>query len=86
MLMVNMLMKMGQEVLQAEPRAALEIPLRIAIRELEDGRVDIIYYQPSYLFEHYQNKQLVKLSRTFDILVGSIILEATGTKGAETKH
>lgn len=78
--------KMGQEVLQAEPRAALEIPLRIAIRELEDGRVDIIYYQPSYLFEHYQNKQLVKLSRTFDILVGSIILEATGTKGAETKH
>jgi uncharacterized protein (DUF302 family) len=78
--------RMGQEVLQAEPRAALEIPLRIAIREMEDGRVDIIYYQPSYLFEHYQNKELAKLSRKFDILVGSIILEATGTKGEETKH
>ena len=78
--------KIGQEVLQAEPKAALEIPLRIAIRELEDGRVDVIYYQPSYLFEHYQNKKLVKLSRKFDILVGSIILEATGTKGEETKH
>jgi len=78
--------EMGQEVLQAEPRAALEIPFKIAIREFEDGRVDVIYYQPSYLFEHYQNKQLVKLSRKFDILVGNIILEATGTKGAETKH
>ena len=78
--------EMGREILQAEPRAALEIPLKIAIKEFEDGRVDVIYYQPSYLFEHYQNKQLVKLSRKFDILVGNIILEATGTKGAETKH
>ena len=72
--------KMGYEILQAEPKAGLEMPLRIAIRELEDGRVDVIYYQPSYLFAHYQNKQLSKLSREFDILVGSIIIEATGTK------
>lgn len=78
--------KMGQEVLQAEPKAALEMPLRIAVREWEDRKVDVIFYQPSYLFEHYQNKQLDKLSRKFDNLVGSIILEATGTKEAETKR
>lgn len=79
--------KMGQEVLQAEPKAALEIPLRIAIRELEDGRVDIIYYQPSYLFKHYQNKDLEKLSGKLDTLVGSIILEAAGwPKGVEKRH
>jgi uncharacterized protein (DUF302 family) len=79
--------KMGQEVLQAEPKAALEIPLRIAIRELEDGRVDIVYYQPSYLFKHYQNKDLEKLSGKLDALVGSIVLEAAGwPKGVEKRH
>jgi len=79
--------RMGQEVLQAEPKAALEIPLRIAIRELEDGRVDIIYYQPSYLFKHYQNKDLEKLSGKLDTLVGSIVLEAAGwPKGVEKRR
>jgi uncharacterized protein (DUF302 family) len=79
--------RMGQEVLQAEPKAALEIPLRIAIRELEDGRVDIIYYQPSYLFKHYQNKDLEKLSGQLDTLIGSIVLEAAGwPKGGEKRH
>jgi uncharacterized protein (DUF302 family) len=79
--------KMKHDILGAEPRAALEMPLRIAVRESDDGTVDIIYYQPSYLFKHYQNKDLDKLSGKMDILVGSIILEATGwPKGVEKRH
>ena len=72
---------MEHKVLGAEPRAALEMPLKIVIRELDDGEVEIIYYQPSYLFKHYQSKNLDKLSREMDILVGSIIKEATKSDG-----
>jgi uncharacterized protein (DUF302 family) len=68
--------KIQNQILSAESRAALEIPLRIAVRELDSGRVDLVYFQPSYLFAHYQNKNLDKLSRAMDILVGSIIKEA----------
>jgi uncharacterized protein (DUF302 family) len=53
--------EMEQELLRAEPKAALEIPLRIAVRELDNGAVDFVYYQPSYLMSHYQNRDLEKL-------------------------
>jgi len=68
--------ELEHDVLRAEPRAVLEMPLKIAVMELDDGRVDVIYYQPSYLFKHYQNKDLDKLKRRMDILVGTIIKEA----------
>jgi uncharacterized protein (DUF302 family) len=76
---------MEHKVLTAEPRAALEMPLKIVVRELAYGKVEVIYHQPSFLFHHYENKNLDNLSREMDKLVGSIILEATGTKGAEKK-
>jgi uncharacterized protein (DUF302 family) len=72
---------MEHKVLRAEPRAALEMPLKIVVRELDHGEVEVIYYQPSYLFKHYESKNLDKLSREMDILVGSIIKEATQTNG-----
>lgn len=72
--------KMDHDVLTAEPKAALEMPLKIAVMELDDGAVDVIYYQPSYLFKHYQDKDLDKLKRAMDILVGSIIKEAAENK------
>lgn len=68
--------EMKHDILRAEPKAALEIPLRIVVRELDDGAVDVIYYQPSYLMSHYQNRDLDKLKQKMDILVGSIIKEA----------
>jgi uncharacterized protein (DUF302 family) len=76
---------MEHKVLTAEPRAALEMPLKIVVRELVYGKAEVIYHQPSFLFQHYENKNLDNLSREMDKLVGSIILEATGTKGAEKK-
>jgi len=72
--------EMEHELLRAEPKAALEIPLRIAVRELDNGAVDFIYYQPSYLMSHYKNRNLDKLKQKMDILVGSIIKEAAGGK------
>jgi uncharacterized protein (DUF302 family) len=71
---------MEHKILMAEPRAALEMPLKIVVRELDHGEVEFIYYQPSYLFKHYENKNLDTLSREMDILVGSIIKEAAGDK------
>lgn len=72
--------EMEGDVLKAEPKAALEMPLRIGILETDHGAVDVIYYQPSYLFDHYQNRELNKLKREMDILVGSIIKEAARSK------
>jgi uncharacterized protein (DUF302 family) len=69
------------KILRAEPRAALEMPLKIVVRELDHGEVEVIYYQRSYLFRHYQSKNRDKLSREMDILVGSIIKEATKSDG-----
>jgi uncharacterized protein (DUF302 family) len=69
---------MEHKILTAEPRAALEMPLKIVVRELDNGEVEVIYYQPSYLFSHYENRDLDKLSREMDTLVGSIIQEAAG--------
>jgi uncharacterized protein (DUF302 family) len=71
--------EMEYDVLRAEPRAALEMPLKIAIVELDNGTVDVIYYQASYLFKHYPNKDLDKLKRGIDVLFGSIIKEAAGS-------
>lgn len=71
--------EMERDVLRAEPKAALEMPLRIAVMELDNGTVDVIYYQASYLFNHYPNKDLDKLKRGIDILFGSIIKEAAGS-------
>lgn len=68
--------EMERDILGAEPKAALEMPLKIAVMELDSGAVDVIYYQPSYLFKHYQNRDLEKLKREMDILVGLIIKEA----------
>lgn len=70
--------EMKYDILKAEPKAALEIPLKIAVVELDNGTVYVIYYQAAYLFKHYQNRDLDKLHRGIDVLVGSIIKEAAG--------
>ena len=71
--------EMEYDILRVEPRAALEMPLRIAVLELDNGTVDVVYYQASYLFKHYENKDLDKLHRGIDVLVGSIIKEAAAS-------
>jgi uncharacterized protein (DUF302 family) len=62
----------GQLLLSKEPLANIEMPLRIAVRELANGKVYVIYYQPSYLFAHYNNPKLKKLGVKMDKMVGMI--------------
>jgi len=68
----------GQQLLSREPLANIEMPLRIAVRELANGKVYVIYYQPSYLFAHYNNPKLKKLGEKMDKML-SMIAKA-GTK------
>jgi uncharacterized protein (DUF302 family) len=47
---------MEHKVLTAEPRAALEMPLKIVVRELVYGKAEVIYHQPSFLFRRAEAK------------------------------
>ncbi len=67
----------GQKLLSKEPLANIEMPLRIAVRELANGKVYVIYYQPSYLFAHYNNPKLKKLGEKMDKMVGMIAKAGT---------
>ncbi len=69
--------QMGQKVLSIEPLAGIEMPMRVAIRELKDGKVYVIYYQPSRMFAHYQNPKLDKLGKKMDKMVGSLAKAGT---------
>ena len=65
--------KMGELVLTTEPRANLEMPMRLAVRELSDGEVYVIYYEPSYVFSHYDNDKLNGVGEKMDKMVGGIV-------------
>lgn len=67
----------GQQLLSREPLANIEMPLRIAVRELANGKVYVIYYQPSYLFAHYNNPKLKKLGEKMDKMLGMIAKAGT---------
>jgi len=67
----------GQQLLSREPLANIEMPLRIAVRELANGKVYVIYYQPSYLFAHYNNPKLKKLGEKMDKMLNMIAKAGT---------
>ena len=69
--------QMGNKALSAEPKAAVEMPMRAAVREMDSGDIVVIYYQPSYLFSHYNNPKLDKVGQMADKMVGSIVKAAT---------
>lgn len=69
--------QMGGMLFGAEPKAALEMPLRVAVRELDNGDVLVLYYKPSYLFAHYRNKKLDSLAKEMDTMVTSLVSAAT---------
>lgn len=62
--------QLGQKLLSLEPLAGIEMPMRIAVRELADGKVYVIYYKPSYLFSHYNNPKLKELGMKMDKMIG----------------
>lgn len=69
--------QMGAMLMGAEPKAALEMPMRIAVRELESGEIVVIYYKPSYLFSHYKNAKLNPVGQQMDGMVQKLVDAAT---------
>lgn len=45
--------KAGTPLMLAAPEIALELPLRILVRERSDGRTDLVYIDPSRLAEDF---------------------------------
>ncbi len=70
--------QVAAKFLTVEPLAALEMPMRITVRELNDGGIVVIYYRPSYLFAHYGNEKLTKMARKrMDPMVEAFVRAAT---------
>lgn len=69
--------QMGAMLLGAEPKAALEMPMRIAVRELDNGEIIVIYYRPSYLFSHYNNPKLNMIGKQMDGMTQKLVTAAT---------
>ena len=69
--------QMGAMLMDAEPKAALEMPMRIAVRELDNGEVVVLYYRPSYLLSHYKNPKLAAVGRQMDGVVQKLVDAAT---------
>jgi len=73
--------KMGNMFMTKEPRLALEMPPRITVRELDDGKVVVLFYKPSYLFSSYGKPALVAMARKKpDMMLAKLASAATGTK------
>lgn len=69
--------QMGAMLLKAEPKAALEMPMRVLVREFDDGKVRVLYYKPSYLFSHYRNQNLDMVGKNMDMMVEKLVTAAT---------
>lgn len=68
--------EMGNKVLSVEPKAAIEMPIKMAVRELDNGDILVIYYTPSYLFSHYKNKKLDMIAKQADKMIKSFVQAA----------
>lgn len=69
----------GATIFRADPRAAIEAPLKIAVREGTDGKTVVSYFQPSSLFARYRG--LEELGKELDGVFERIVSYATGSAG-----
>jgi len=53
--------QMGAGLLKMKPECALDMPLRMCVRENPNGDVIVAYYRPSYLFSHYGSKEITEM-------------------------
>lgn len=61
---------LGTPIFQNDPRAAIEIPMRLLVRERSDGKVVVSYVKPSVVFKKY--KGLSGLAKKLDDLVDKL--------------
>lgn len=69
--------QMGAKILEIEPRSALDMPLRIAVRDM-GGKINVIYFKPSTLFGQYGNAKLTMMAKQkIDPMVEMFVKKAT---------
>lgn len=56
------------------------MPLRVAVRELDNGDVVVVYFDPVWLFGHYRNSRLDKPAGMASMMVKGFVTKATGSK------
>ena len=65
-------------LLQADPAALLEVPLKFAVMALPDGTVSIRWIDPAIAFVRYGNAPLAELGRELAATVDQIATKALG--------
>src|SRR4051812_48120807 len=68
--------------LKQDPAAILEMPLRIAVYEQQDGKTVVSCYRPSRGFATYGNDELANLGRTLDAKLEEIVGRVTAGERA----
>ncbi len=70
--------QVAAKLLKLEPRAALEMPMQVAVRELDDGSIVALYFAPSFLMSHYGKPKLRMMAeKKLDKMVAMLVAMAT---------
>jgi len=66
---------LGIPIFENDPRASLEVPLKLNVLEMPDGKVVVRYRKPSEIFAPYSG--LEDLGKRLDGIVEQLVAEAT---------
>lgn len=64
-------------IVERDPAAALDVPIRIYVYERDDGRTVVSYYRPSATFAAYGKADWQALGRELDDVLSQIVHVAT---------
>jgi len=64
-------------IVEHDPTAALDLPIRINVYERDDGTTVVSYYRPSAMFAAYSKPGLQELGHELDDVIGQIVHLAT---------
>ncbi len=67
-------------LINAEPRAAYEAPIRLYIHENPDGTATLVYVKPSTLFRPYGHPEVAKVAAELDPIVDRIAAQAVAAR------
>lgn len=67
-------------LINAEPRAAYEAPMRIYLYENSDGTASLVYVRPSSLFRPYGHPEITKVGAELDPIFEKIAKQAVAAR------
>lgn len=67
-------------LINAEPRAAYQAPIRIYLYENKDGTASLIYVRPSFLFRPYGHPEVTKVGAELDPIFEKIAKQAVAAR------